>query len=50
MVREGAVLGLMYAESEVGIEVLESALRVETHPLVRLSIEETLDDLHAESS
>ena len=45
VVREGAVLGLLYTESEEGIGVLEKALQVETHPLVRLSIEETLSDL-----
>lgn len=45
VVREGAVLGLMYAGSREGIEILERALEVETHPLVKLSIEETLAEL-----
>lgn len=45
LVREGAVLGLMYAESEQALEPLSGALEAETHPLVKLSIEEALVDL-----
>ena len=45
VVREGAILGLMYAGSQEGIEALERALEVEPHPLVRLSIEESIADL-----